>query len=94
MAEASLAAGTDCPDACFVALGPSASLIWPITDWWTAQVRGRSQLLFNDRVRARLGADLGQSLTLAPNLALELDLLIESYRGTQSEWSTSLHWYF
>jgi hypothetical protein len=33
-------------------------------------------------------------LALAPNLALELDLLIESYRGTQSEWSTSLHWYF
>ncbi len=95
MAEASLAAGTDCLDACFVALGPSASLIWPITDRWTAQAQGRSQILLNDRVRAQLDADLGQSLALARNLALKLDLLIENDGGgAQTEWSTSLHWYF
>jgi hypothetical protein len=95
MAEAGLAAGTDCPDACFVALGPAASLIWPITDRWTARLQGRAQALLNDRVRGRFGADLGQSFAIAPNLALELDLLVENDGGgAQTEWSTSLNWYF
>jgi Domain of unknown function (DUF4105) len=95
MAEADLAAGTDCPDACFVALGPAASLIWPITDRWTARLQGRAQALLNDRVRGRFGADLGQSFAITPNLALELDLLVENEGGgAQTEWSTSLNWYF
>ena len=95
MAEASAAAGTDCPDACFVALGPAATLIWPITERWTAQLQGRSQLLLGDRVRGAYGAELGQNLALSPNLALRLNLLVENEGGgAQTEWATSLHWYF
>ena len=95
MAEAGAAAGTDCPDACFVALGPAASLIWPVTERWTAQLQTRSQLLLGDRVRGAYGAELGQNLALTPNLALRLDLLVENEGGgAQTEWATSLHWYF
>jgi hypothetical protein len=95
MAEASATAGTDCPDACFVALGPAASLIWPFTERWTTQLQARSQLLVGDRVRGAYGAELGQSLAIAPNLALRLDLLVENEGGgAQTEWATSLHWYF
>jgi Domain of unknown function (DUF4105) len=95
MAEASAAAGTDCPDACFVAAGPALSLIWPIGDRWTAQLQGRGQLLYNDRPRAVYGAGLAQNLALTRNLALRLDLLVENGGGgAQTEWATSLHWYF
>jgi Domain of unknown function (DUF4105) len=95
MAEAGAAAGTDCPDACFVALGPGASLIWPITERWTAQLQGRGQVLLGDRVRAAYGAELGQNLALTRNLALRLNLLVENEGGgAQTEWATSLHWYF
>jgi hypothetical protein len=95
MAEASAVAGTDCPDACFVALGPAASLIWPLTERWTAQLQLGGQLLLGDPVRGAYGAELGQNLALAPNLALRLDLLVENEGGgAQSEWATSLYWYF
>jgi hypothetical protein len=95
MAEADAAAGTDCPDACFVALGPAASLIWPITERWTAQLQARGQVLLGDRVRGAYGAELGQNLALTPNLALRLNALVENEGGgAQAEWSTSLQWYF
>ena len=95
MAEASAVAGTDCADACFVALGPAASLIWPITAHWSAQLRARGQALLGGQVRGAYGAGLGQNLALTPNLALRLDLLVENEGGgAQTEWATSLHWYF
>jgi hypothetical protein len=95
MAEASAFAGTDCPDACFAAVGPAASLIWPITERWSAQLHVTGQLLVGDRVRPAYGADLGQNLALTPNLALRLGLLVENEGGgTQTEWATSLQWYF
>jgi hypothetical protein len=95
MAEARAVAGTDCPDACFLALGPAATLIWPITERWTAQLQGGSQVLLGDRVRGAYGAALGQNLALSPNLALRLDLLVENEGGgAQTEWATSLHLYF
>ena len=74
---------------------PPRRLIWPITERWTAQLQGRSQLLLGDRVRGAYGAELGQNLALTPNLALRLDLLVENEGGgAQTEWATSLHWYF
>jgi hypothetical protein len=46
-------------------------------------------------VRGAYGADLGQNLALTPNLALRLNLLVENEGGgAQTEWATSLHWYF
>jgi Domain of unknown function (DUF4105) len=95
MAEASAVAGTDCPDACFVGVGPAVSLIWPITERWSAQLQGRSQVLLGDGVRGAYGAELGQNLALTPNLALRVNLLVENEGGgAQTEWATSLHWYF
>ena len=76
-------------------MGPAASLVWPITVWWTAQLEGRGQVLLGDRVRGAYGAELGQSLALTPNLALRLSALIENEGGgAQAEWATSLNWYF
>jgi hypothetical protein len=95
MAEASAVAGTDCPDACFVALGPAASLLWPITERWNVQLQARGQVLLGDRLRGAYGAELGQNLALTPNLALRLNLLVENEGGgAQTEWATGLHWYF
>jgi hypothetical protein len=95
MAEADLFAGPDCPETCNAALGPAFTLIWPVTERWAVQLNGRLQALLGDEITDRFAAGLGQTLELASNLALKLDLAVEKDRGgPQSEWSTSLHWYF
>jgi hypothetical protein len=95
MGEADLIAGPDCSETCFAALGPALTLIWPITGRWTVQLDGRVQALLGEEITERYDAGLGQTLALTTNLALKLDLLLEKDRGgPQTEWSTSLHWYF
>jgi hypothetical protein len=95
MGEADLIAGPDCSETCFAALGPALTLIWPITERWTVQLDGRVQALLGEEITERFDAGLGQTLELTSNLALKLDLLLEKDRGgPQTEWSTSLHWYF
>ncbi len=95
MGEAKVTAGPDCADTCFVALGPALTLIWPLTERWTVQLDSRVQALLGETVTDRFDAGLGQTLALTANLALKLDLLVEKDRGgPQTEWSTSLHWYF
>ncbi len=59
------------------------------------QLDGRLQALLGEEITDRFDAGLGQTLELTANLALKLDLLVEKDRGgPQTEWSTSLHWYF
>jgi hypothetical protein len=95
MLEAELGAGTDCPDACFAALGPAFTLIWPATDRWTFLLDAGVQLVMSDRVEPGFDLGLSQSYALGRNFALELDLLVEDDgAGAQAEWSTSLLWYF
>ncbi len=95
MGELDLTAGSDCSKTCFAALGPALTLIWPLTDRWTVQLDGRLQALLGEAITGRFDAGLGQTLDLTPNLALKLDLVVEKNRGgPQTEWSTSLHWYF
>ncbi len=95
MGEAKLTAGPDCTDSCFVALGPAFTLIWPLTERWTVQLDSRLQALLGETITDRFDAGLGQTLELTANLALKLDLLVDKDRGgPQTEWSTSIHWYF
>jgi hypothetical protein len=95
MAEASVAAGADCPDACFLAAGPALTVTWPATERWQLSLEGRYQLLLSDGLGDRYDVALGQTFALRPNLALKLDLLVEDDRnGAQTEWSSGLHWYF
>ncbi len=95
MGEADLIAGPDCSETCFGALGPAFTLIWPITGRWTVQLDGRVQALLGEEITERYDAGLDQTLALTSNLALKLDLFLEKDRGgPQTEWSTSLHWYF
>jgi hypothetical protein len=95
MADAEAAAGTDCPDACFVALGPALSVLWPATDWWSLALEGRWQLMLSDDLGERYELGFGQTFALRRNLALRLDLLLEDGRGgLQTEWASALHWYF
>ena len=95
MADATLAAGTDCPDACFLAVGPALTLLWPVADWWTLSLDGRLQLLVSDDVAGRSDLALGQTFALHRNLALEVGLLLEDDRdGLQTEWASALNWYF
>jgi hypothetical protein len=95
LADAEAAAGTDCPDACFVALGPALSVLWPATDWWSLALEGRWQLMLSDDPGERYGLGFGQTFALRRNLALRLDLLLEDDRGgLQTEWASALHWYF
>ena len=95
MGEAKVTAGPDCGDTCFVALGPAFSLIWPLTERWTVQLDSRLQALLGETITDRFDAGLGQTLALTANLALKLDLMLDKDRGgPQTEWSTSLHWYF
>ncbi len=95
MGEADLFAGPDCSKTCAVALGPALTLIWPITERWTVQVDSRLQALLGETITDRFQAGLDQTLELTANLALKLDLVVEKDRGgPQTEWSTSLHWYF
>jgi hypothetical protein len=95
MATTNLFAGPDCSETCFAAFGPAFTLILPITERWTAQFECRLQALLGDEITDRFAAGLGQTLELTSNLALKLDLGVEKDRGgPQTEWSTSLHWYF
>ena len=95
MGEARLTAGPDCADTCFVALGPAFTLIWPVTERWSVQLDSSLQALLGEEITERYDAGLGQTLELTANLALKLDLLVAKDRGgPQTEWSTSLHWYF
>ena len=88
-------AGTDCPDACFLAVGPALTLVWPLADWWTLTLDGRFQLLVSDDLAARSDLSLGQTFALRRNLALKVGLLLEDDRdGLQTEWASALHWYF
>ena len=95
MADGTMAAGTDCPDACFLAVGPALTLVWPLADWWTLTLDGRFQLLVSDDLAARSELSLGQTFALRRNLALKVGLLLEDDRdGLQTEWASALHWYF
>ena len=95
MLEAELGAGTDCPDACFAALGPAFTLVWPATERWKFLLDAGVQLLMSDHVEPGFDVGLSQSYALGRNFALELDLLVEDDgAGAQAEWSTSLLWYF
>ena len=95
MAEAKAAAGTDCPDACFLALGPALTLVWPATDRWSLLLDGRWQLLLGADPADRFDLSLGQTFALGRNLALKVSLLLEDDRGgVQTEWASALHWYF
>jgi hypothetical protein len=95
MGEVDLFAGPECPKTCAAALGPAFTMIWPITGRWTVQLDARLQALLGEEITDRFGAGLGQTVELARNLALKVDLVVEKDRGDpQTEWSTSLHWYF
>jgi hypothetical protein len=95
MGEADLFAGPECSETCNAALGPALTVIWPVTGRWGVQLTGRFQALLGGEITDRFGAGLGQTVELASNLALKLDLAVEKDRGApQTEWSTSLHWYF
>jgi hypothetical protein len=95
MLEAELGAGTDCPDACFAALGPAFTLVWPATERWKFLLDAGVQLLVSDHVEPGFDVGVSQSYALGRNFALELDLLVEDDgAGAQAEWSTSLLWYF
>ena len=95
MLEAELGAGTDCPDACFAALGPALTLVWPATERWKILLDAGVQLLASDHVEPGFDVGLSQSYALGRNFAVELDLLVEDDgAGAQAEWSTSLLWYF
>ena len=94
MLEAELGAGTDCPDACFAALGPALTLVWPATERWKILLAAGVQLLASDHVEPGFDFGLSQSYALGRNFAVELDLLVEDDgAGAQAEWSTSLLWY-
>ena len=59
------------------------------------QLDGRFQALLGEQITDRFAAGLGQTFGLGANLALKLGVLLEKDRGgPQTEWSTSLHWYF
>jgi hypothetical protein len=95
MADATLAGGTDCPDACFLALGPALTAAWQATDWWSLLLEGRWQLRLGDDLGDRYALSLGQTFALHRNLALEVNLLLEDDRdGVQTEWASALNWYF
>ena len=95
MAEATLTGGEDCNDSCALALGPSAALVWPVTDRWLLGLEGHTKLSIGRAIDQRYGARLGQGFGLAPNLALKFEALVEDEGGgAQTEWSSSLHWYF
>ena len=95
MAAADAVAGTDCPDACFLALGPALTLVWPASERWTILLDGRWQLQIGEDLADRFDLSLGQSFALHRNLALEVGLLVEDDRGgVQTEWASTLRWYF
>jgi hypothetical protein len=95
MAEAALTGGEDCNDSCALALGPSVAVVWPVTDRWLLGLEGHTRLSLGRAIDQRYGARLGQGFGLTPNLALKFEALVEDDGGgAQTEWSSSLHWYF
>ncbi len=93
--EGGMIGGEDCDETCSVNIGPSLSLLWPMTDHATFSVDGRYQLRFGEAVNERYELRLGQSYGFARNLAVKLEGTLEDEGGgAQTELLSTLNWYF
>jgi len=95
MAEAAVGGGSRCADTCLATIGPSLTMLWPMTRRWSLSLDGGVQLLGTGGVADRFSVHFGQSVTLTRNLALKLGGRWEDDGGgVQTEWLASLDWYF
>ncbi len=87
--------GEDCAATCSVNVGPALSLTWPFADRATLSAEGRFQLRFGDETDSRYQLRVGQSYGFTRNIAIKLEAGLEDEgAGPQSEFMSSLNWYF
>lgn len=93
--EAGGTVGDDCGATCSFTLGPALAIHWPVTDNWTVHGEARALAAFGKTFQDRYEVSLGQGLGLTQNLSVKLEGDLEDDgAGFQTEFRSSLNWYF
>ncbi|MGI9435265.1 MAG: Lnb N-terminal periplasmic domain-containing protein [Geminicoccaceae bacterium] len=93
--DAGVTGGEDCDQTCSFNVGPGLALLWPITDRATFSADARYQFRFGEDVDDRYEISLGQSYGFVANLSIKFEAALEDEGGgAQSEFLSSLNWYF